>query len=1436
MKNSKYIRMVAGVAAMLFIVLAIVIVMRISAFTEGIAQYAATQASDALGVPVSIGGVEVTSFRTVHISDITIRDREQKMMLEAPSADVEVGLLSMLSSPVGSIRTVTVDAPKAILRERADGSFNIGDIRTSEEGNRDFTGEIVVNDASADIHLQTGDFLAERIGATIDFDDPKAPAVKAAFAVDEAEIELSGVYSAEEQTLRIRGENIDIQPYLAFLPDDFLLGDASLREGRLDSVDVELQRAGEDISLEGDAHLVNAKMRVLETDVEDVEAKAHFTGEEALLYVRGTAAEQTASAYGRIRYREQDPSFNFVVRSVSFDPGRVLTNLDYSGAASVLASLYGTVKNPVIDGDVEVAEGVARGIVFTDAKAHVHFEDSQLSVSRFSLNALDGKLEGMGGLSVEDQRYHVRLKAAGLDAAQLASLVGTEGVTGGLSADVMVHGRGADTNAVSAYGTAHGEGLAYRGVMTSSSASSFYIAKGSVHFDYLGFDFADGGSLAVEGEASRENLALSYYGSDMPLALVTTFVPQASAAGRLDVSGRIEGSTENPYVTADFQGREGVLFEQPFDRFTGRAAGSLDGVELTDFTAEKNGKITWYAKGSVGFVGERRVHIQLDTVGARMEDIMALVAPEQPLTGNVDNIITITGTLDNPSAVGYIHFYEGSYHGYFLTGMDGDYFIDDGVLRLQDFHIFSPLIDMDLNGTMKNGQLDMEVVARDIDLNRMSGHLPYPVEGHGVFLGRIMGTINDPHFDGMLTADRLLLNGAVITNAHGDLRYQDGVLRLSDWGFTQNAGLYSLDAAISLTNETVTGKLEVDDGDIAGLLSMANLKNDVLAGKLNGSIEMNGEWTNPDVKLTATLDEASVAGYGVTDAAMRLKFADRKLYIHELHARQGSGVLAATGTVPFDGGAMSAQFSSQGVAAGMLTKAFGSDLPVTGDIDLEMQFRGTVDNPIVDASLKITDGGVAGSSFDMLTGLFWLSDGKVRLNQLLVQKAVAEKIYTASAKGEVGVKTLLHGENWLDSNDPIDLHFMLDDADLSLLPVLSDEVEWALGPMDGRVDVRGTMASPQMDGYVGFNDGAVKLKHLERPFRDMQGRIAVDGNRVTLEDFRGSLGEGSYQGTGTARLSGGSVRDYHLDITADKLGIESSFYRGPLSAEMHVSEGDFYGQTLPKIQASANLENALISVPTIPDTDSELPHVILDLDVDMGRGVHFYSSQLYDIWLVGRAHFGGTTRYVSPSGSISVRKGNFTYNTKRFTIRDGEAYFNQVESFLPSISMHADTRVGKTRVYIELEGPLSAMDVRLTSSPEMSETEILKLLTFQTTDTSDMDVTASLLNFGLSMTLLSSIEDAMRNSLGIDEFRIAGEEADSRRRSNEDPDSGRVEYNVELGKYVGEKWMLRYKFGIGNDTQEYGVRYDMDDRFSLYTGRDEDAKANVFGLEARIRF
>ena len=73
-------------------------------------------------------------------------------------------------------------------------------------------------------------------------------------------------------------------------------------------------------------------------------------------------------------------------------------------------------------------------------------------------------------------------------------------------------------------------------------------------------------------------------------------------------------------------------------------------------------------------------------------------------------------------------------------------------------------------------------------------------------------------------------------------------------------------------------------------------------------------------------------------------------------------------------------------------------------------------------------------------------------------------------------------------------------------------------------------------------------------------------------------------------------------------------------------------------------------------------------------------------------------------------------------------------------------------------------------------------------------------------------------------------------KSEKGEDKSTIEaYNIQIGKYIDDKVMLRYTQGINEDVRRYGVRYDFNDRFSAFVMRDEK-DSNWFGFEARIKF
>ena len=1418
-------------------------------FMQQAGEQVAAMATQALGTRIDIGEIEASSIHELKLHNIAVYDKQAELIARADTARVRYRLLAVLSDPADAVSEVTVSGAEAQLTERADGTWNVEDLISKEKTSQEFHGMIKVTDAKVNVRRQGQELELTDVAARVDCAD--FPVYKAEFAAQNQGTAINGnaVISDTRQILNAKVAGLDIEKYLPLVPAGLIPENVEIQAGHLPQAEIHAYLRDGDLSFSGEGDLEGGQVLVEGTQIENITAHASFTNEEVLLSAKAEAAGQQAKVHGKIRNLSTLPYLELDAESEAFDPSAILTNIPYSGAARFAVKVTGSVNDPSVDGDIEVPQGEAMGIGFSNAHANVRYQDKNIFVRNFNAQVWGGKASGEAVLTTDNLGYTVHLKAENIDAAQGAAFVPElAGITGRVNADIGGNGMGTDLSTLQLYGSAGARNVNYRGLTIDRASTSFYLADDDLIVDYLSINMPNHSSLGLEGSIldmrSSVKLDLAFYGGHVDLSLLQRLDSRLELTGLSDFKGTVHGDRSNPQVEIKFSGLKGSIFKQPFDSLKFAASGSLDGVGIDDFLMEKDGKEVWRAAGSVGFTGEKKINLQLDTMGARMEDIVALIAPDQPLTGNVDNIIKVTGTTDNPQAVGYIHFYRGSYRGVLLSGMDGDYFLENGKMRLQDFHAYSPMIDMVLNGTIAtdNQALNLEVTAKDIDLMRVKHKLPYDVSGHGTFQGNIGGTINDPEFHGILDFPAIEANGEQVTNLRGMVKYRGKSFDIDHFGFEQNGGSYDMELAYNIDSDEVRGDVVLQKVDMAGLAALLDKKNDVLTGTMDLAAHISGTAHNPTAQATGKIEKGVAGGYDIHGVEMDLRLLNNVVYIRKFQGSQGEeGSFHADGTVEI-GGPINARFTANHLAFGMLSGLAGvKTRDVTGTYDLEAVLGGYTYNPAADVKITAREGGMQGASFDALTGEAHLKNGLIDITQFRVEKQVGDKNCAATAKGIVPLKALTaQKDEWLEDFEQIQLTIGLQDADLSLLPTISKQIDWALGATEGEVRIHGALAHPQFDGSIAIPNGAVKIKDIKEPVTDMAARVKFNGQQVTVEEFSGKMGGGSYNLQGKLSMNGLEPEHYDFSLLVDKLGIKSSFFEGPLNGELFLKDTDFYGQHLPKLAGHVDFDRCKVSVPTIPEGEGDLPEMVLDVNVNVGDKVHFYTPYLYDLYLTGAFHAGGIMSHPKMSGSLQVKRGGtINYLKTEFKIREGIANFNQVASFLPSIDFFADTKLARTRVFLSVKGPLGAAEMKLSSSPEMSQTQIIQLLTLRDAykeGQSNMDA-GDLLVVGLQMGFLSEMEAIMRQYLLLDKFTISrgsGSAFDNQRVENEN-DRNKYDFNVSMGKYITDKVMLRYIKGFGGDNiNRYGVQYDLDDRWGLTIERE--ANEYIFGVEARIPF
>lgn len=77
---------------------------------------------------------------------------------------------------------------------------------------------------------------------------------------------------------------------------------------------------------------------------------------------------------------------------------------------------------------------------------------------------------------------------------------------------------------------------------------------------------------------------------------------------------------------------------------------------------------------------------------------------------------------------------------------------------------------------------------------------------------------------------------------------------------------------------------------------------------------------------------------------------------------------------------------------------------------------------------------------------------------------------------------------------------------------------------------------------------------------------------------------------------------------------------------------------------------------------------------------------------------------------------------------------------------------------MKINGPVSEMDLQLTSDPPLTQNTIVRMLTLQRESAGSNEVTgddmANLMTVGLQMTVLGDVEMFVKQTLGLDQFRI----------------------------------------------------------------------------------
>ncbi len=1404
----------------------------------------AAQLTESLGTQVTIGQLHTAGLTSAVVDDVIIFDKQGREMVAAKQVTIQYNLFSLVrgQTAIDALQKFTLTQPTFILVEETDGTWNVACLKQeAKPDNPEFNGKVVLDQASIQVRTAKGVWSFDEVDGQFSVNGSQSVDASLTASHNNYPMSVQGSLNNVKSSLwlTIKANKLNPAAYQALLPAGTQLNFTS---GLFKQAEVTIANSPAGMRYGGKFGLDNTAAQVAGIAVEQAQGEVIFTNQN--VYILGgyaLVASQPVTVYGKVGIAGDQPVFDLKVGSPGFDPNAITGKLPFAGIVKFDAKVNGTLKEPLVAARLSAAKGAVADYPMNAAKADIRFVSNVLTIDQFSADMLGGQVKGKGNFDIASNGYQLQLAGENVDVATIRNL--PVAVTGRGQVNVSVSGQGSDWKAVQGAVTVNLATGSINGIPYNTFSTLLERTGNQTMIEYCNAALPTG-FVAASGMIQDDQITMKVSGQDIELQDIPyAALKDINFAGRISFAGEITGTTEKPLLSLNFDIAGLTAKQEVLGNATGKL--TLDSQQLVlQHVLLSNGTASHEVTGNVLLTGtEPDLNLKVNTHGARAETVARLIKPELKLTGNVENELLLTGTLNNPTVQGKVKLTQGSLYGQLIAKAEGAYERKDGSIIVHNFDIVSLGATIKLAGTVApDNRLNFAVNAKNIRLTRLRVDYPYPVAGKVNISGQVTGTIDKPKLAGQLDATSILLNDQIITDVFSQFSYQDGCADIPELHFSQENGSYVFTGGADLNSKAIDGLLKVENGELAGILAIANVPGRGIHGRLNGEISLSGTVSNPNVVLRGAISGGKIKNYSLDSVDVDAELRNQIITIHNLKGKQGAdGILVARGQADLNG-AIDMEVGGRDIETGILPALFDTTIETKGKFSFNVQATGSTADPNVAISLESNSGSIANAEFDKLYGLFIYNQGSIHVNQLYL----ARGLYKASAYGVVPLKALnSKGRSKADNTDKMDLKLRLDNADLSILPMLTKGVAWANGPTTGEISVGGTLAQPVLEGQVAIAKGTLKLADISEPITNVGVAIKFKGDTITVDKFTGEMGGGYYALTGSTRLNGLSFDDYNLSLVLDKLGIKHKYFAGPVDGVVSLTSE----KGKPHLAGKLTIDNAIVNIPVVPEGSDFAWNTGLDIELVIGNKVRLYNSYLYDMRAEGKIKFTGTLQKPRAAGRVEALRGTVRYLTNRFTIERASAEFTQMHSIVPIIKLKANANFQQTRVTLEINGPATAMELKLTSEPAMNQQEIISILTLRGGDFSKLssqsgvgrDQLVSLLDAGLQMRFMSEIENTMQNSLGVDEFRLVKSSVfntySHRNRNNRNDKNNDLQgYNLEIGKYLTDKFLISYTVGLEKDNNtSVNLRYDLNKRTSIGANFG-GTNSGLLTIETRFNF
>ncbi len=362
-----------------------------------------------------------------------------------------------------------------------------------------------------------------------------------------------------------------------------------------------------------------------------------------------------------------------------------------------------------------------------------------------------------------------------------------------------------------------------------------------------------------------------------------------------------------------------------------------------------------------------------------------------------------------------------------------------------------------------------------------------------------------------------------------------------------------------------------------------------------------------------------------------------------------------------------------------------------------------------------------------------------------------------------------------------------------LLAFLQTTSQKASGWVTGHLFLSGNSKNPFIQGKIDLENGSYENYISGTRLKNIEAALVAKGASIELTHFHTLDSKNGEAGaTGTLLLDKKELFPFKAKLELNNLTLmQSETLEAAATGDL-----DFTGDLL-----SAKAEGGLIvdhtaftisdnlqtEIPSLPITYINKPIHLQRFAVNLpatypvnlellctAKDTVFIKGKGLDSQWQGDVLLTGTPLSPIGKGSLTLKKGDFTFSGKTFTLMQGDLSFSDKPNQDAYLKLTGQLQLSQATITANMQGPLTSPRLTFQSTPALPTSSILSLILFN----KDISEISPLQTLGLAQVIMSlsgnggpGVLEAIRKSIGIDRLSITGKD-------------GSDEISLQIGWYL----------------------------------------------------